>query len=72
MVHLSRIITYITVFLINILGKEIFILYYRCNTKNAVFIGIPNITKNYDINLIYSIDRGEFNGYKSLERVKVR
>lgn len=40
--------------------------YYKCNTKIAVFIGIPNITKNYNINLIYSIDRGEFYGYKTL------
>ena len=60
-------------FFINILGKEIFMSYYKCNTKIAVFIGIPNITKNYNINLIliYSIDRGEFYGYKSLKRAKV-
>ena len=45
--------------------------YYKCNTKIAVFIGIPSITKNYNINLIYSIDRGEFYGYKSLKRAKV-
>lgn len=45
--------------------------YYKCNTKIAVFIGIPNITKNYNINLIYSIDRGEFYGYKSFKRAKV-
>ena len=54
-------------FFINILGKEIFMSY----SKIAVFIGIPNITKNYNINLIYSIDRGEFYGYKSLKRAKV-